>query len=531
MIKRQIKALLEKKSPSLYAMVQQILHKNNVSLNKKKFLSVLQQIETKINKKCPVIQDDTSPLVLLVTPWMRTAIPYQFLLWAYIYRLQGKNVLVLWNDLINEFEGSVVVEQFEIGSVLKDLPGKFVPIRRLSEFRASSNDIPHDQLYREAVSMTIHQIRSSVILSEYKDLTDRYMSGLVHDFSYVRKFADTYRGARVIVPGGICANTSLFYHFQKAPWNLRISSLDTCCSGNSNPATHKDGFISFQKFVGGTNEEQKKRIEEMGEQLFHERVHGIDDITGNGPIQRSTFREDIHYDVVIVPNVEWDSAALNLDDIFSTHTIWLETTLDHLLKHTDYRIALRQHPAEQELIQLFNYPNYLADFLEKRYSKCDRFEFFSAADDVNTYSLIQNAKAVLPWTSDIAIDAAVMGKISVIHTHPYYQDEPYIKRCYTVDEYLQTICEVVDYEEKNTHLTEAKIAYFWHYHFSALYPRLGKEKKYDCFDSMLETFNRYIEHSLDDICQDELLCILLTSWYNDEDFVVMRLQNEGVLQL
>ncbi len=93
MIKRQIKALLEKKSPSLYAMVQQILHKNNVSLNKKKFLSVLQQIETKINKKRPVIQDDTSPLVLLVTPWMRTAIPYQFLLWAYLYRLQGKNVL------------------------------------------------------------------------------------------------------------------------------------------------------------------------------------------------------------------------------------------------------------------------------------------------------------------------------------------------------------------------------------------------------------------------------------------------------
>lgn len=532
MIKHQIKSLLQKTSPSLYIMVQQILHKDIVTLNKKKFLSVLRQIEARIKESCPTVQDNQPPIVLLVTPWLRTAIPYQFLLWAYLYRLQGRDVLVLWNDLVDEFEGKTEIEQFEIKSVVKELTGSVVPLRRLSEFTSNTNDMdmPMDQLHRESVSMVIHQVRSAFILREHQDLTDRYMNGLLRDFPYVRKFAETYQGSRVVVPGGICGNTSLFYHFQKKPWNLRISSLDTCCSGNSRPATHKDCFFAFQKYATALDDVQKKRIEGMGEHLFHERVHGIDDITGNGPIQRSAFREDLHYDVVIVPNVEWDSAALNIEDVFSTASEWLQTTLDYLLENTNYRIALRQHPAEQEVIELFKYPNYLAEFLKERYSEYPRFTFFSAEDDVNTYSLIKNAKVILPWTSDIAVDAAVMGKISVVHTHAYYQDEPYVKRCHSVDEYLRTICEVINSREENVYLAEAKMAYFLHYQFSALYPHLGKEKKYDCFDSIMEGFNHYLEKPLEDICRDEMLTMLLDGWYNDEDFVLLRLQKEGILQ-
>lgn len=531
MIKHQIKSLFQKTSPSFYIMMEQIFHKDIVVLNKKRFLSLLQQIEARIKEVCPLVHDETPPIVLLVTPWLRTAIPYQFLLWAYLYRLQGKNVLVLWNDLIDEFEGKTEIEQFEIKSVIKELMGHFVPIRRLSEFAANKNDmeIPVDQLRREAIAMVIHQVRSAFILQEHQSLSDRYLDGLVRDFSYVRNFADMYKGSCIVVPGGICGNTSLFYHFQKHPWNLRVSSLDTCCSGNSRPATHKDCFDAFQKYVATLDLVQKKHIEEMGEQLFYERVHGGDDITGSGPIQRSAFREDIHYDVVIVPNVEWDSAALNIEDVFLTASEWLQTTLDYLLENTNYRIALRQHPAEKELIELFKYPNYLAEFLKGRYSEYSRFTFFSAEDDVNTYSLIKNAKVILPWTSDIAVDAAVMGKISVVHTHAYYQNEPYVKRCHSVDEYLRTICEVVDSGEENVYLAEAKMAYFLHYQFSALYPRLGKEKKYDCFDSAMEGFNHYLENSLEDICKDEMLAPLLDGWYNDEDFVLLRLQKEEIL--
>ena len=531
MIKHQIKSLFQKTSPSFYIMMKQILHKDIVILNKKRFLSLLQQFETRIEEVCPLVHEKTPPIVLLVTPWLRTAIPYQFLLWAYLYRLQGKNVLVLWNDLIDEFEGKTEIEQFEIKSVIKELTGNFVPICRLSEVAANKNDteIPVDQLRREAIAMVIHQVRSAFILQEHQALSERCLAGLVRDFPYVRKFADMYKGSCIVVPGGICGNTSLFYHFQKQPWNLRVSSLDTCCSGNSRPATHKDCFAAFQKYVATLDHVQKKYIEEMGEQLFHERVHGIDDITGNGPIQRSAFREDIHYDVVIVPNVEWDSAALNIEDVFLTASEWLQTTLDYLLENTNYRIALRQHPAEQEVIELLKYPNYLAEFLKGRYSKYSRFTFFSAEDDVNTYSLMKNAKVILPWTSDIAVDAAIMGKISVVHTHAYYQNEPYVKRCHSVAEYLRTICEVVDSGAENVYLPEAKMAYFLHYQFSALYPRLGKEKKYDCFDSVMEGFNHYLENPLEDICQDEMLATLLDGWYNDEDFVLLRLQKEGIL--
>lgn len=101
--------------------------------------------------------------------------------------------------------------------------------------------MPIDQLRRESVSMVIHQVRSAFILQEHQALTDRYMNGLLRDFPYVRKFAETYQGFRVGVPGEICGNMSLF-SFSEKLWNLRISSLDTCCGGNSKPATHKDCF-------------------------------------------------------------------------------------------------------------------------------------------------------------------------------------------------------------------------------------------------------------------------------------------------
>ena len=142
---------------------------------------------------------------------------------------------------------------------------------------------------------------------------------------------------------------------------------------------------------------------------------------------------------------------------------------------------------------------------------------------------MKNAKVVLPWTSDIGVDAAVMGKISIVHTHAYYQDEPYVKRVHSVDEYFRAICEVVENREENFYLEEAKIAYFYHYHFAALYPRLGKEEKYDCFLERIGEFNHYIKKGLDNICKDEMLAMLLDSWYSDKDFVLMRLQKEGIL--
>ena len=223
------------------------------------------------------------------------------------------------------------------------------------------------------------------------------------------------------------------------------------------------------------------------------------------------------YDILITPNIEWDSAALNQSDVFFTMKEWIEETLAWILNHTSYSIAIRQHPREKSDFINYGYPNYLKTFIEEKYMGEGRITFYSADNEVNTYDLIKNSKIILPWTSNVAVDAAVLGKQSIVHTEAYYQYEPYVTRVHSKEEYYDEIVKSIDTGVADFPVDEAKYDYY--YHCRICVPD-------ESINSVPSVFNTFMKNDVNYITARPVLTDLLKSWLTNESFMLLNYKRQ-----
>ena len=108
--------------------ISQLFKKNNI--NTKELLRVINELDS---RECEAI-DNKKRIVFLVIPWMMTAIPYQYILFAYICKYWGHDVSILWNDRISFLEGDTSLEQKYISRFLKKLKYTKMQIYQYSDF-------------------------------------------------------------------------------------------------------------------------------------------------------------------------------------------------------------------------------------------------------------------------------------------------------------------------------------------------------------------------------------------------------------
>jgi hypothetical protein len=496
--------------------LKRLLGVNNIDT--KALLRIINELD---KLKSDIKDDKKKPIIFVVSPWLMTAIPYQFILFAFICRYWGYNASIVWNDKISYFEGDTSVEQYNISNFFKKLKDTSINIYKYSDFYEekgkSEITISKEKLFDEAKAMAIHHLRTSFTLNENIPLIDRYYQGLIEELPYVTAIAHRFKGSKIVVPGGVCGNTSLYYHFIKTPYMLKVSSIDSFIAGNQRPAVHKDSFIEYKEYISTLDEEEKRKIILAADYEIEQRISGREKLWDGTSYQSAISMKTPSYDILITPNIEWDSAALNQNDVFSTMYEWVSETLEWLLVNTDYSVAIRQHPAERKAFVNNIYPNYIRQFIHDKYGDENRICFYSADDNVNTYDLIKSSKIILPWSSDVAIDAAVLGKRSILHTDAYYQEQQYVTRVYSKKDYYGAIVEAVNKEGEEYSMDDAKIDYFFHSHFFV---------PSEATDATPSVFNSFVKNKTKDIIDNPVLVDLLHSWLNDESFMLLNYKRQ-----
>jgi hypothetical protein len=146
---------------------------------------------------------------------------------------------------------------------------------------------------------------------------------------------------------------------------------------------------------------------------------------------------DVRSARVLIPlNVEWDTAALGRHVAFDDTVDWLTTTVRTVLDATAESddVIVRQHPSERRPGQRSRLD--LEGILGAHFGDDSRYSFVSATDPISSYDLLRSAEVVLPFTSNIGIEAAALGKTVLVAGSSFYAALGFTWSARSRDEYL-----------------------------------------------------------------------------------------------
>lgn len=166
------------------------------------------------------------------------------------------------------------------------------------------------------------------------------------------------------------------------------------------------------------------------------------------------------YDIVIPLNIEWDAAALERDRIFDSTVDWLSQTLEYIMNNTKATVIIREHPAQTVYFE-FEYKN-----IEKELpiikQNPERIYFASSNEKINTYDYIKRCKIVLPYTSTLGLEAAMLEKKVILHTEVYYDKLDIAYSAKNKEDYFYAISKFLENNTLKTcnNVNNAYIAYY-----------------------------------------------------------------------
>lgn len=239
-------------------------------------------------------------------------------------------------------------------------------------------------------------------------------------------------------------------------------------------------------------------------QLVDERLN--DRITNNKMLhnrcQVVAYQKDFNQniDVLIPLNVMFDSAVLGLDDIFETPEEWIEETVKYLKNETLYNVVIKESPFFISELNNSSYKELLKPYLDN-----ERIIYYDKDASVNIYNLINNSKVVMPYSSTVGIEAAILGKPVIIHTKCFYRNEGFVKKATTKQEYFDMITKMVS--EKN-HIVEdlenAKIFYYLANTKKRKNTSIFNELNYDWLEKTFEEIKQEtcLKHMIDTVANN-----------------------------
>jgi hypothetical protein len=219
----------------------------------------------------------------------------------------------------------------------------------------------------------------------------------------------------VLLPGGISYGMGIFSSIASSN-GIRIISYD---SGNGILLLSTDGVAAHLTDVPRTYREISVEDSEAARELamteLGERMGGTDKFSSQIK-EASGEARNVGY--LILLNLVWDAAALDLESPFDGVTDWAIKTTQNLLDNTSLPITIRQHPADRFFCIGLTYN--VADEIESHFQFQERVTVVRADSEINTYDLIRFATAVLPYSSTTGVEALMLGRSVLTATNCYY---------------------------------------------------------------------------------------------------------------
>ena len=146
--------------------------------------------------------------------------------------------------------------------------------------------------------------------------------------------------------------------------------------------------------------------------------------------------------MLLVLNYRADTAALCRQKVFASVTEWVRAVCEWVQGKEGVRLAIRQHPCERipEYRGTDDWRELLGGFPE--FGK--RIRFVAAEDNINTYDLMASARVVLPFTSRVGMEAAMMGKAVVLGSNCFYGQCGFTAEADGAEEYFRQVGQAIE---------------------------------------------------------------------------------------
>lgn len=380
---------------------------------------------------------------VVIMPWLQTAVPLYSLECARQLAANGVPVTIVWDptDLFGCAPSAWEISRLE--RVIDAARAEFEVVHAVDAASdpTGASAFVHELLTENAVQKKRGEEGAAELLSANPAL-ERDMR------AHIDKVRGVLRERRfdwLLLPGGIWAVSGV-YSRVAAEIGLSVTTYD---SGPGSLFTGHDGvaahFCDVPKVTDDVLDQtisetaERRRMTDAAQRKIEIRMRGDDEYRLQ-PIASSESAKH-QWDIVVPLNLRWDSAALCRQRLFASVGDWLSHLLAWVEKHPEARVAIRQHPCEK--LADFRGTDDFSKLLWKYPGLGDRAIYFSAQDEVNTYDLIAGAKVVLPFTSRVGIEAAMLGKPVVLSTKCYYASCGFTSNPATVAEYFSCISQAL----------------------------------------------------------------------------------------
>ena len=378
---------------------------------------------------------DGAAVGVLIAPWVCTPVPWYSIMLAIGLARRGRKVVLLWDD--TGFSEPHVDEQNRtIAGVLAHV-GQHLPVVRLSHQQPfPASDADGRALQRLSGQNVTWSLRGATPAGRDLPLVRAIEASLARSLPLVRSALRQEIFDFLLVPGGVYGTSGVVL-LAAEELGCRVATFDAdrhvaqlCVDGVA--AQNADLARAFDT-LWNSGPETKRNAIATARSEFESRAEASDRY-GYQTVPTQAPKAGGVAGVLMPLNVEWDTAALGKHGSFTSTIDWITSTIRVILDMDAGPVIVRQHPSERRPRQRSELD--IAQILRDQFGDEGRCRFIAAEDSVNSYDLLRSARLVLPFTSNIGIEAAAIGKPVLVSGAAYYADLGFVWSPDSRDDYF-----------------------------------------------------------------------------------------------
>lgn len=379
---------------------------------------------------------------VLITPWLFSGVPIFSLECAFRLRQAGYSVRLFWDATDIFGNASDQREVAPVAALMKDLPADIEVIDVAGWEDLHEHD---DEGLAEAIlhENAIHRMRGESRMGDFFEGKEGLLPATRKHIGKIHKLVKGDPMEFLFIPGGVYG-LSAIYVAAAERLGIGITTYD-CDYGmliiaHGGVACHQVDLMDASKLLGNflkDRPEEKERIKAVADAELQARIEGRDALRSQEVAAARRTEGDTN--ILIPLNLRWDTAALSRQRLFPSVEAWVLALLKWAESEPAARLCFRQHPGERH--EVSRSVDDVGAIIERHNRVGDRVRLVAAADKVSTYDIMLTTAVVLPFTSTLGVEAAMLGKPIIISTKCYYERFPFARRAETEEEYFALLSE------------------------------------------------------------------------------------------
>lgn len=370
---------------------------------------------------------------ILATLWPSRTLIFYSLALALLIKIKKYPIVIIYDDLAEALFPKFAKRARKIILKLKKrIPSlRIIFLSAIPEKELSNDDIR--EITKLAEFNSYYVLKTTVPVANSQQEINKFLSLLQNPAKRIKNLFDAFEFSTFIVPGGVFGFTGLYRYFGNSK-NTRVATFDSgpnkVIIGTTDIAAH---LKDIPNIILGIQDISQYNIHiNHAKHELARRFSGLDHYHYQ-KVKFDEYAPTEQFDILIPLNIEIDTAAFTSNSNFKNLYNWLDGTIQFLLQNTTAVILIKEHPS------IYNRSEHLKNSITEKYSHNERVIYFDKDKRVNTYKLILEAKLILPFTSTVGIEAAILGKTVIVESGVYYRKLPFVLHAESKQDYFDKI--------------------------------------------------------------------------------------------